>query len=147
MIKYQLICSEGHEFEAWFRCSNTFEIQSASHHIECPHCGSLEISKSVMAPQIARRREARGADETSLRSMDDSALEAEITKVLHRFRAEVEARAEYVGKNFAEEARDMHFDEKQKRNIWGEATREEVRELIEDDVDFAVLPRRPEESD
>lgn len=146
MIKYQLVCDFGHEFEAWFRCSNSFDVQQASHQIECPHCGSLDVSKSVMSPKVAR---SRNMEKTAFAAWppQTEATEAEITEVLRRFRAEVEARADYVGKDFAQEARDMHFDEKPKRNIWGEATAKDVRDLIEDEIEFAPLPRLPEDSD
>jgi len=146
MIKYQLICCQGHEFEAWFRCSNTFDVQATVHQIECPHCGSVEVSKSVMAPQVARRKEAARSEGVGQASKTH-ALEAEITEVLRRFRAEVESRSDYVGEHFAKEARDMHFDNKPKRDIWGEATAKDVHDLIDDEIEFAPLPRLPEDAD
>ncbi len=146
MIKYQLVCCQDHEFEAWFRCSNTFDVQSAIHQIECPHCGSVDVSKSVMAPKIARAKERASENDISWPT-DVAATEAEITEVIRRFRADVEARSEYVGTKFSEEARNMHFEDKPKRNIWGEATVEEVRDLIEDEIEFVPIPRLPEDSD
>lgn len=146
MIKYQLVCHQDHDFEAWFRCSNTFDVQSAVHQIECPHCGSVDITKAVMAPKISRAKECAPAAGPSWPTHDE-ATEAEITEVLRQFRADVEARSEYVGRKFAQEARDMHFEEKPKRDIWGEATAEDVRDLIEDEIAFTPVPRLPEDSD
>jgi len=146
MIKYQLVCHHGHDFEAWFRCSNTFDVQSAVHQIECPHCGSVEISKAVMAPKVARAKQSVPADAPSWPTHDE-ATEAEITEVLRRFRADVEARSEYVGTKFAQEARDMNFEDKPKRNIWGEASAEDVRDLIEDEIALTPVPRLQEDSD
>ncbi len=145
MIKYQLICCQGHEFQAWFRCSNTFDVQSAAHQIECPHCGSVEVLKSVMSPKVTRLRDVKRV-EGDCQPSETHALEAEITEVLRSFRAEVESRSEYVGKNFAEKARGMHFDDKPKRDIWGEATVDEVRDLIDDEIEFGPLPRLPEDA-
>lgn len=146
MIKYQLVCDQQHEFEAWFKNSNTFDVQVAALQVECPHCGSIEIQKSVMAPRVQRRvSENRRSDADRLSDADIT--EAEITDVLRKFRAEVEARAQYVGAEFANEVRDMHHDDKPKRSVWGEATADEVRELQEDDIDVVALPRLPEDAD
>lgn len=145
MIKYQLSCDFGCQFEAWFRDSHAFDVQAASHQIECPQCGSTHVEKSVMAPQIARRK-VEPSTVMPKAGCEQTQSDQEIESVLRRFREEVEARAEYVGSQFAEEARKMHFDEKPKRDIWGEATLKEVRELIEDDVKVAPLPRNPDES-
>lgn len=146
MIKYQLVCQQGHEFDAWFRCSNTFDVQAATHQIECPHCGSIEVTKSIMAPKIARGAKPKANRQPAMPS-DTEISDSEIAEVLRMFREEVESRSTYVGRKFAKEARDMHFDEKPKRDIWGEATVDEVRELLEDDVEIAPLPRLPEDSD
>lgn len=145
MIKYQLSCDFGCQFEAWFRDSHAFDVQAASQQIECPQCGSTEIAKSVMAPQISRRK-VEPSTATQQSDIDRAARDQEIEDVLRRFREDVEARADYVGDKFAEEARKMHFNEKPKRDIWGEATVKEVRDLIEDDVTIAPLPRNPDES-
>lgn len=146
MIKYQLVCGQDHEFEAWFRCSNTFDVQAATHQVECPHCGSVDVSKSIMSPKIARSTDSNDG-EARLWPTEAEATEAEITEVLRRFRAEVEARADYVGKHFSEEVRNMHFGDKPKRSIWGEATAEDVRDLIEDEIEFVPLPPLPEDLD
>ena len=146
MIKYQLVCQHSHEFDAWFRCSNTFDVQAAMHQIECPHCGSIEVTKSIMAPKIARRAKPESGCEPAIPS-DAEISDQEIAEVLRMFREEVEARSAYVGRKFADEAREMHFDEKPKRNIWGEATVDEVRELLEDEIDVTPLPRSSKDSD
>lgn len=99
-----------------------------------------------MAPKIARAKERASENDISWPT-DVAATEAEITEVIRRFRADVEARSEYVGTKFSEEARNMHFEDKPKRNIWGEATVEEVRDLIEDEIEFVPIPRLPEDSD
>lgn len=146
MIKYQLVCGQGCEFEGWFRCSNTFEVQAAARQVECPHCSSLDIRKSVMAPKVARAKD--GPRQASSRGHKGVAVtEAEITEVLRQFRAEVEARAQYVGDKFAAEVRDMHAENAPKRDVWGEATAEEVRELVEDDISVLPVPRLPEDAD
>lgn len=147
MIKYRLTCDQDCEFEAWFRCSESYEVQVAMGHVECPHCGSSDIKKSIMAPTIARRSDGERQGSALAGSDMAAATEAEITDVLRRFRAEVEARADYVGDAFASEVRDMHFDDKPKRDVWGEATSDEIRELLEDEIALTPVPRLPEDSD
>ena len=146
MIKYQLRCRQGHEFDGWFRCSNTFEVQAATHAIECPLCGSVEVAKSIMAPKVVRSRPEPRVDGVPAPS-DLDASQREIAEVLRKFRAEVAAKSEFVGRNFASEARSMHYNDKPKRDIWGQATCDETRDLIEEEIPFMPLPRLPEDSD
>lgn len=146
MIRYNLTCASGCEFEAWFGSSESFDAQAASHQIECPNCGSLEVDKSIMSPQVTRARRHGSRPNRDAVPGNTAATDAEIMAVLRRFRAEVEARSEYVGRKFAAEVRDMHFDDKPKRDVWGEATPEEVHELLEDDIAVMPLPKLPKDA-
>ena len=135
MIKYRLACPAGHEFEGWFQSSDAYDKQAARGQVLCPVCGSAEVSKAVMAPSLATRSaKSRGA-----RSR------AQALDLMRKLRADVEQRAEYVGPRFAEEARKIHEDGTVPRGIYGEATPQDARALIEDGVPVLPLPRLPED--
>ncbi len=124
MIVFDLACGAGHVFEAWFGSSADYDDQSARGLLTCPLCGTSEIRKSVMAPAVAAK-----ADRDALR------------EALDRLRSEVEARCDYVGNRFAEEARIRHAEGG--RGVYGEASQEEVRALLAEGVPVAPLPFRP----
>ncbi len=132
MIKYQLLCDDEHEFEGWFRDSADFDAQSEDGLVECPVCGSPDVRKAVMAPAISRRSNAR-----SKRLVE---IERDVEKAVHRARDYVEKNFDYVGEQFPEEARKIHYGEAEERGIYGEASGKEVRELVKEGVEIAPLP-------
>lgn len=140
MIKFCLVCREGHEFEAWFRSGAVYEAQTARAQVVCPQCGSHAVDKAVMAPAIAKRTESRPADRRQ-----PSLSAQERCRFLRNIRDEIYAKAEYVGGRFAEEARKIHFEECEPRGIYGEASVDEVKGLAEDGVPFMPVPRLPED--
>lgn len=137
MIKFSLACGEGHEFEAWFQNGAVYEAQAARGHVVCPHCGSHSVDKAIMAPAVAKREHPRPSQ--------PNIPTDEMNRNLRRIRDEIHAKAEYVGGRFAEEARKIHFDESEARGIYGEASADEVKELAEDGIPFAPVPRLPED--
>jgi hypothetical protein len=136
MIKYCLVCDEGHEFEAWFQSGAAYDSQVAHELVSCPHCGHHAVSKAIMAPAVATR---------SLENAVANLPAHEIHALMRKIRNEVETRAEYVGARFAEEARKIHFDESPARGIYGEASNEEVRELADDGIACFPMPRVPDD--
>lgn len=140
MIKYSLVCQDGHEFEIWFQSGAAYEAQIARAQVACPHCGSHAVDKAIMAPAIARRAQRRAE------AAPPAPVPApEHYRFLRKVRDEIHAKAEYVGGRFAEEARKIHFDESQPRGIYGEATSDEVKGLAEDGIPFLPVPRLPED--
>jgi hypothetical protein len=135
MIVFELKCGAEHTFEAWFQDSKAYERQSKRKQIACPVCGDCEVDKALMAPSVARSRESRAADE---RAMARAALQQ-----LAALRKHVEQHCDYVGPNFAEEARKIHYGEVEKRDIYGEATANEAEALAEEGVEFARVPWAP----
>ncbi len=141
MIVYQLHCLNGHEFEAWFRDSATYDVQAKQGEIDCPHCGDTSISKSVMAPNISTSRSkaktavAHGEAEARAHEVAEKILEA-VTAI----RDHVEENCDNVGAEFAEEAKRIHYGEAEARGIVGTATVEEVTELDEEGIEFYRLP-------
>lgn len=147
MIRYRLQCRDGHEFEAWFRSSSSYDRQARRGQIVCPVCNVTKVSKAIMAPGLATR--SADAAEANPSSAPQRAKQAEARRellaLMRKVRREVETHAEYVGPNFAEEARKIHYEEVEQRGIYGEATSEEARGLREEGIDFLPLPRLPED--
>lgn len=138
MIRYQLRCDSDHEFEAWFRDSATYDEQRAGEEITCPVCGGTEIAKAPMAPALARTRESGKSPERRAEEVAREVLDA-----VGRLREHVEEHCDYVGDEFPEEARRIHYGEVEERGIYGEASLDEARELVEEGIEFYRLPTRP----
>jgi hypothetical protein len=134
MIRYALQCEFGHEFEAWFSSSGAYDDQVRQGQVACPHCGSMSVSKAIMAPNISTSRKQTEAASTELKA------QRVMAEMAHRLRAHVEANFDYVGGTFATEARDMHEGLSPQRPIYGEATGEEVKSLLEDGISVAPIP-------
>ena len=131
MIAYALRCHKGHEFDGWFRDSAAFDDQCRGGHLSCPSCNSVRIEKAIMAPAVSGTKKRAEAA-------------AQIRQFATGLRKYVQENADYVGPNFAEEARKIHYGETQERHIYGEASAEEARELIEEGLDVAPLPPDPD---
>lgn len=139
MIKYTLICSGNHEFEAWFQNSAAYEQLADRKLLSCTICGSGEVSKAIMAPSVA----TRSSDAANAGPPRFSP--SEMRRLMGKIREEVSAKAEYVGPRFAEEARKIHNADSPERGIYGEATPEDVKALAEDGIPFFALPPAPED--
>ncbi len=136
MIRFSLRCGQHHEFEGWFRDNDGFDAQVRSNVLTCPVCGDRDIVKGVMAPAVARAREAAPVDPRK------EAM-AHMMKMMRAVREHVETNFENVGDRFPEEARKIHYGEAEKHDIYGEASREEVKELVEEGVPIRPLPMVP----
>lgn len=136
MIVYQLKCSGGHGFEAWFRDGATYETQRADGDVECPECGDIDVDKAPMAPNLAKSRSRGDAHEKRARE-----VAREILRTVEKLNREVEEKCDNVGDKFAEEARRIHHGEAEERGIYGEATDTEAMELDDDGIEFYRLPR------
>jgi len=148
MIAYDLKCGRGHIFEAWFANSEAHERQARAGQVACPVCGDSRIAKAPMAPRIATRKgEPRPAGEENLRRDGMAAATkgefeqaSDLWQALQRIRTEVEKNCDYVGGRFAEEARKIHYGERDRRNIYGETTADEAKGLHDEGIEFGVLP-------
>jgi hypothetical protein len=141
VIKYSLSCEMGHEFEAWFAASETFDAQQAEGDVGCPVCGSVRVHKSLMAPAVATSRKKDSVRLTA----NVPEQHPELAAALRKLRQHLTENADYVGPKFAEEARRIHYNETEKRGIYGEASRDEVKALSEEGIEFHPLPMLPEE--
>lgn len=137
MIHFQLKCSQGHEFKAWFRSSKSFEGQCKRGVVVCPTCGDVQISKALMTPSIAKSKIGSG-DVAEKRAQE---VAEQVLDAAKKLREVVEKNFEYVGDDFAEEARAIHYGDTIERDIYGEATEKEVEELDEEGIDFTRIPK------
>ena len=136
MIRYALICEHEHEFEGWFGSSGDFDDQQARGLLECPLCASKAVRKQIMAPAVSGTKRTR-QDEAS------RPTQAMMLEALGALRKHVEENFDDVGDTFAKEARAIHEGKAEQRGIYGQATPQEVRDLVEDGVPVAPLPPEP----
>jgi hypothetical protein len=160
MILYELRCGAGHGFEAWFRNSDTYDLQQAERQITCPVCGGGDVSKAPMAPRIGRSGR-RGPDverPSQEIAVPDPAPSPPAEAPTRHFTAEdhekmrvvmgkiaelnkhIASTCDYVGKSFADEARKIHYGEAPGRGIYGEASPDEAAELRDEGIAVASLP-------
>ena len=131
MIKYNLKCENNHNFDAWFSDSSNFEEQNKKNLILCPKCNSTKIEKNIMAPNIGSKKQSY----TNVLK-----TEKNYEKIIRNVRKHVEKNFEYVGDKFADEARAIHYGEKEEREIYGETSVEEAVDLIEEGVNVSPIP-------
>ena len=133
MIKYNLKCKNRHEFESWFSNSKEFEKLKLKKMIECIYCKSKEIEKSIMSPLVLNKEEKTKKE----KSLEDF---KKVKKELVKIRKFVEKNFENVGKNFSREVRNVYYDNRKNKNIYGQATPEETDELKEEGIEVASIP-------
>ena len=147
MIRYALNCDQGHEFESWFPSSSAYDKQAKRGLLSCPHCGSDKIEKAIMAPRLSgTNREA--APEAPVPKNPVAMLspqEREIRTKLKELRDHLTKNAENVGQKFPEQARKMHYGEIEHRSIYGEASPDEAKKLVEEGIEFHPIPVLPED--
>lgn len=134
MIRYALRCDQGHDFEGWFRSSDAYDALRGAGQVACASCGSSSVEKTLMAPSL-------GAAKHDQPKLSEPQTPAEAA--LDALRKQVEANSDYVGLQFADQARAMHEGRAEQRAIHGEARPDEARKLIEDGVPVAPLPFLP----
>jgi hypothetical protein len=153
MIHYQLRCEAGHGFDGWFRDSLAFEQQAAGGLLECPHCGETKVERALMTPHVPRKGRALVAPvEAAPVPVPAEPLVPEpstavavpmpdkVRAALQRLRAEVEKNCDYVGEQFADEARKIHNGESDRRGIYGETTPEQAEALADEGIEIARVP-------
>jgi hypothetical protein len=161
MIRYSLVCEKKHNFEIWFKNSADYDKQSKRGLVSCPDCGSVKVEKALMAPSLgrgARKGASLPAPEAAPPEAEPTAPAESMTPVAmvspaeREFRAKLKElrdhltkNAENVGAKFPEEARKMHYGEKEHRSIYGEASPQDAKELLEEGVELHPLPVLPDE--
>ena len=138
MIQYALKCNADHKFDSWFQSALAFDKLQLAKMVTCPVCGSSQIEKSIMSPRVGPRSNKKTDVTPSLKTP-----ETDEEKALMALRKHVETNAQYVGGNFADEARAMHDGTSPERAIYGEAQPEQARALIDEGIPVAPLPFAP----
>ena len=133
MIKYNLKCKNNHEFESWFSDSKEFEKLKNSKIIECIFCKTKSIEKSIMSPRISNK----DIDEKNITTDKDI---KKVKNQLLKIQKFVEKNFKYVGDKFPKEVRNIYYDKKGEKNIYGNATQKETEELKEEGIEVATIP-------
>lgn len=131
MIVYNLRCGNKHEFEGWFASSAAYDSQEAEGKLGCPVCDSRKIEKAPMAPSLPSSVGDRKSAPEEMRKM---------RQFVTGLRKHIETNAENVGREFPEEARKIHYGESEERHIYGEATLQEAKDLVDEGIDVAPMP-------
>lgn len=144
MIVYDLSCDKGHRFEGWFGSSEDFASQKERGLVSCPQCGSGAVQKAPMAPSVGKKGNQRAEQApTGAKGVSNAPMTPEVAAALDKL-AQAQAKAlensTWVGKDFAEQSRAMHYGERDHAAIHGEASLEEARDLIDEGVPVAPLP-------
>jgi hypothetical protein len=159
MIVFDLICKEAsHQFEGWFSCSDDYESQKSEGMLECPICGSADVGKALMAPNVgtkgnqARSKNSADADKASpeATSMSSKTIESNAVQVpaeykellgnLAKAQSKILEKSEWVGNDLPEKAREMHYGDSEEKPIHGIATPEDVADMEDEGIELAALP-------
>jgi hypothetical protein len=157
MIRYSLRCERGHAFESWFQSSAAYESQEKRKLVSCPSCGSTKVERAIMAPQIVSKKgreiappaPAESAVPAEVTTTESTPLlmaqERELRAKLKELRDHIVKNADNVGERFPNEARKMHYGDIEHRPIYGEASPDEARALIDEGVEVSPLPVLPDD--
>ena len=131
MIKYNLVCECGKDFESLFSSSTEYDVLKKRKLVNCIYCNSTSVKKSIMSPNLPVK---------SQKKSKKVQLEQNIKKQLLNFRRYIEKNCKNVGDNFPQEARNIHYDKKTSKGIYGKATQEEANELLEEGIEVDTIP-------
>ena len=159
MIRYNLRCERGHTFESWFQSSSAYEVQEKRKLVNCPACGSAKVERAIMAPQIVSKKGRESAApgpaaptdvaSTEVAAQGSTPLlmaqERELRAKIKELRDHIVKNADNVGERFPNEARKMHYGDIEHRPIYGEASPDEARALIDEGVEVSPLPVLPDD--
>ena len=158
MIRYALICDRKHEFEVWFNNSADYDKQEKRGLVACPFCESTKVGKAIMAPAISSGRKRKAGASAVPDAVVPappqtehapvamlSPQETEFRAKLKELREHLTKNADDVGKKFPDEARKMHYGDIEHRSIYGEASADDAKKLLDEGIEFHPLPVLPEE--
>ncbi len=158
MIRYALACDRKHQFEAWFNNSADYDKQAKRGLVSCPVCDSTKVDKAIMAPAISTARKRSAAPSVAPEPVASPAPQAinapvamlspqetEFRAKLRELRDHLTKNADNVGREFPEEARKMHYGDIEHRSIYGEASADDAKKLLDEGIEFHPLPVLPEE--
>ena len=136
MIKYNLLCHKCNlTFDSWFASSKEYDKLQKKNLINCHSCGSLRVRKNLMAPKLINKN-------SSLKDEKKNFLKYQkIKKTINEYQKFIKNNFDYVGENFAYEARSIHYnDKKRNKGIYGKASKKDLKELKEEGIDTQLIP-------
>ena len=139
MIVFDLCCSEGHRFEGWFGSSDDYSSQQERGLVTCPACGSSQVDKAPMAPAVPAKGNARAEQSTQMARGEMPAEVKQALKALAEAQAKALEKSTWVGADFVEKARSMHYGEADEAPIHGQASKEEAEEMLAEGIAVAPL--------
>ena len=139
MIRYDLVCENEHFFESWFKDSKSYQKQLEANEIACPKCNNSNISKSLMAPGIPKKTNTKNGNVIA------NSSSSSISNAIRKIRDEIKKNSDYVGDQFPEEARKIHYNEAEMRSIYGKASKKEITELVDEGIDIIQIPEIPDD--
>lgn len=151
MIAFDLNCSNGHQFEGWFTSSADFDTQQADGLLMCPSCADMAVRKALSVPNVPRKGNQKAvkapncAIATVESTVDTPKAEilppamVELVQKLARAQSEILDNSHWVGGNFAETARAIHYGEEPDRLIHGETSTDEAKALLDEGISVAPL--------
>ena len=139
MIRYDLVCENEHFFESWFKDSKSYQKQLEANEIACPKCNNSNISKSLMAPGIPKKTNTKNGNVIA------NSSSSTINNAIRKIRDEIKKNSDYVGDQFPEEARKIHYNEAEMRSIYGKASKKEITELVDEGIDIIQIPEIPDD--
>ena len=135
MIKYNLLCKKCDlNFDSWFASSKEYEKLKRKRLLNCHSCGSLRVEKNLMAPKLINK---------SLGQKNEKELQKfkKMKKTIFEYQKFIKNNFNYVGENFAYEARSIHYNnKKKKKGIYGTASKKDIQELGEEGIDTQMIP-------
>ena len=149
MIKYSLKCIEDNcnkkdPFDGWFQNSSSFEKQIKAGYISCPYCGSLKIRKNLMSPSVKTIKKIKPKINSKNVNYDETykktSKQVDMMVVLRNLKKEIQKNADFVGKNFAKEAKAIHEGKSKERAIYGQANAKDLEELKSKNIDVITVP-------
>ena len=136
MIKYNLLCKECDlNFDSWFASSKEYDKLKSKKFISCHSCGSLKVEKNLMAPKLINKNSDSEYKANHLQKYQ------KIKKTINEYQKFIKNNFDYVGENFAYEARSIHYNSKKKsKGIYGTASKQDLKELKEEGIDAQIVP-------
>ena len=136
MIRYNLLCKKCNLiFDSWFASSKEYDKLKKKKLINCHKCGSLKVEKNLMAPRLISKTFLSNDERKSIHKYK------KIKKTIIEYQKFIKNNFDYVGENFAYEARSIHYNNKKRsKGIYGKASKKDLKELKEEGINTQIVP-------
>ena len=135
MIKYKLKCNDCKlTFDSWFSSSKEFDKLKKINLLSCSKCNSINVEKSLMSPQVISKNKDKFhviKDEKKIKLLKNK---------MREYQKFIKNNFDYVGNNFAYEARSIHYNKKKSKGIYGKASNEDINNLKDEGIEIQNIP-------